>query len=601
MILLDMVDTSTSPDNNQVEASKQSNLYVTVYDLTYRLDYDNAVLDRMKSLLEALSRTGAREPEPSSLHRSEFHVTRFFFTVVDCNCDYSSSVNFTTPSRLILRVGDARVSSNIVTPKPAVQAVSAALGDVVLYVAKSRFPYAYENAQFNWLYLTSASMPEYDGGASASGGKECGDSVQRAMGLTTVALLDTLDAVVTSTYSPGSVDPKLQVNLTIGEVGIFAAKDSFARFISSLSELAADVTALDASALEQLRAKAYLKSVEAEEVRSSSSENDSDVPFQSLEDLKRQSALRPTAGTSRSVFENNDFLLDGYDWTTIDQGSHRSTGVPSGEEQSARWYTESPSLDQTQREQDGEEISFLPSFVTPEKLSSSPTGQKGPQIISHHFPFHLVSDPLIDNDKELAKFAGTPTPPTVRSRVVVHDLRFRIRLFDGYDWPELLEKTRRPALGKGAFVIDMLVAPEPEDPQKKSAATTETPKPSRKSALLNELLVTASETSGTFRDTPLPEDRGAQLREQAELQRLKRRPGRYFQLSGSGVSLRVDSLEESTDHRLASVLNLKLQDFFLAETISSDRPIKFAGEWVNDLEHPRDSKDGLFAVKVRFE
>jgi hypothetical protein len=594
VILLDLVDPSL--DENQVEAPKQTNVYCTVYDLTYRLDYDNPVLDLMRSLLKALSCHGARDTEPPRQERADIQVTRFFFTLVDCNCDYSSSVDFSTPSRLILRVGDARVSSNIVTPMPSVQSVSAALGDVVLYVAKCRFPYHYENNQFNWLYLSNALDLERDGEASLSGGKGSGDSVQRAMGLTTVALLDTLDAVVTSTFPLHSVGRKLQVNLTIGEIGIFAAKDSFGRLISSVSELAADVTALDETALEQLRAKSNSKSIESEEGNSGR-----DVPFQSLEDLKRQSALRPTSGTSRSNHENNDFLLDGYDWTTIDQGSHKSPGVPSGEEQSARWYTESPSLDRTQRQLDDEETSFLPAFVTPEKLSSSPKGQNGPQIISHHFPFHLISDPLIDNDKELAKLAGTVTPPAVKTRVVVHDLCFRIRLFDGYDWPELLEKTRRPGLGNGAFVIDVLLPLDPEDQQKSCAATNEKTKPSRKSTLLDELLVSpAFEDTSTFRDTPLPEDRGAQLREQAELQRLRRRPGRYFQFSGSGVSLRLDSLEDTTDHRLASVLNLKLQDFFLAETISSDRPIKFAGEWVNDLEHPRDSKDGLFAVKVRF-
>jgi hypothetical protein len=57
-------------------------------------------------------------------------------------------------------------------------------------------------------------------------------------------------------------------------------------------------------------------------------------------------------------------------------------------------------------------------------------------------------------------------------------------------------------------------------------------------------------------------------------------------------------MEESTEHRLATALNAKVQDFFLAETISADRPVKFAGEWVNEMEHPRDSKDGLLEVKV---
>jgi hypothetical protein len=45
-------------------------------------------------------------------------------------------------------------------------------------------------------------------------------------------------------------------------------------------------------------------------------------------------------------------------------------------------------------------------------------------------------------------------------------------------------------------------------------------------------------------------------------------------------------------------MNLKAQDLFVAETISSKRPVKMLGEWFNEEEHPRDSKDGLIMMKV---
>ena len=64
------------------------------------------------------------------------------------------------------------------------------------------------------------------------------------------------------------------------------------------------------------------------------------------------------------------------------------------------------------------------------------------------------------------------------------------------------------------------------------------------------------------------------------------------------MSVRLDSLEESKDHRLASCLSVKAKDFFVAETISNNRPVKMVGEWFNDDEHPRDSNDGLFMMKV---
>jgi hypothetical protein len=119
--------------------------------------------------------------------------------------------------------------------------------------------------------------------------------------------------------------------------------------------------------------------------------------------------------------------------------------------------------------------------------------------------------------------------------------------------------------------------------------------------LLGDLLSGGSSDQGSpFENMPLPEDRGRKLKEQAELRRLARRTNKFFQIGASGVSMRVDSLEESNEHRLLSCLNLKVNDFFVVETISTNRPIKMVGEWFNEQEHPRDSNDGLLMLKVCF-
>jgi hypothetical protein len=558
---------------------------MTLYDLTYRVNYDDRVVERLLSLLSY----GRGETAQSSVvvEPARFRVTRLFFTMVDCNVDYSSSVHFSTPSRMILRIGDFKVSSNVVSPKPSVQAVSASVGDVALYVAKTRYPYSFENSQFRWLYLTSASTQTNE---------DSPDSVQKTMGLITIALLDSLDVVVASTRDPSALDPKLMINATIGELGIFACKDSFARLISTLSELAADMTALDVNALEELRSKNCSNFEDGNDVENNESVDSPGVGTYALEDLKRQSALRPTAGTSCSDSEVNEFLLDGYDWTTIDTGSRSSFGVPSGEEQSARWYADSTKSDD-QSEEGVEEV-LLPTFAPPEISSSAHTmARKGPRIISHHFPSYLLSDPLVEPDGRLAAFAGTNSPPSVGTRVLVHDFRIKVRFFDGFDWPELLPKARRSLFGIGAFVIEEQQLLDTSD-QEADNARAEKRETSRKGKLMEDLLGDVAGSQSPFRDVPLPEERGDQLREQAWLQRLGRRPSKYFQVSGSGIRMRLDSMEESTEHRLASVLNAMVQDFFLAETISSDRPVKLAGEWVNEMEHPRDSKDGLLAVKV---
>jgi autophagy-related protein 2 len=64
------------------------------------------------------------------------------------------------------------------------------------------------------------------------------------------------------------------------------------------------------------------------------------------------------------------------------------------------------------------------------------------------------------------------------------------------------------------------------------------------------------------------------------------------------MKLRIDSFEESKDHRLASCVDLSLNDLFLAETISGDKPVKILGEWFNEVEHPRDTGDGILMMKM---
>jgi autophagy-related protein 2 len=86
--------------------------------------------------------------------------------------------------------------------------------------------------------------------------------------------------------------------------------------------------------------------------------------------------------------------------------------------------------------------------------------------------------------------------------------------------------------------------------------------------------------------------------DKAQQRRLARRMDCFLQISLSGLTLRVDSFEESSRHRLASCVDLKVKDFFIAETISSTKPTKLLGEWFNDKEHPRDTKQGLIMLRM---
>ena len=40
-------------------------------------------------------------------------------------------------------------------------------------------------------------------------------------------------------------------------------------------------------------------------------------------------------------------------------------------------------------------------------------------------------------------------------------------------------------------------------------------------------------------------------------------------------------------------MDLSVEDLFIAKSISNVQPIKMLGEWVNDVEHPRDTSEAI--------
>lgn len=574
-------------------SKNQKKVYLTFYDLTYRCDLFSRWLQRLKHALQRITihDTGVDASKLNDDNNSNPpQLTRVFLSLSDCNVDYSSSSRLRTPSRLILRVGDLRVSANLVCPKPSIQAFSVALGEVSLYLCKTKFPYNFEN---RCLPRSFAVLSEKDTELALAGLAEdasC-ETVQNAMCYLTTAMLTSFDAVIALSYlkSRAFQDPGVQANLTVGELSIFACKDSFSKFVNTISEATTELTALDREALEILKAESgKYPDDDADNDESTRTGETTEISpihakFHALDALKRQSALRPAVGTSEHHNRENDFFLDGYDWTTIDQ-DERGAGSdpPPGVDQVARWYSD-PSAPKIH-----DEVAFGPSFESPQL--------QGPRLIHHHFPIQPVSDPLSDGDMGIAKYAGTNSDLRIKTRILVHDLSIKIRCFDGYDWPELLDKHQRQAAQRGVFLLDH--QPEAKKEEVSEEKRSDEPSESRKSKLLEDLLAGDAESLNIFQGMPIPEERAAQLKELADLGKLSRRAGKYFQLSASNVSLRLDSLEESQEHRLQSCLNVRVGDFFFAETISCERPIKLAGEWLNDSHHPRDTKDGLLMMKV---
>lgn len=249
-------------------------------------------------------------------------------------------------------------------------------------------------------------------------------------------------------------------------------------------------------------------------------------------------------------------------WTTVDHLWSNESDIPDGEEQMARWYTQSET---NEIDTKYELSSVLPKGAT--IIIEKECKDRQPNILPRHVPINPVSDPLSDGDMGASKFAGSDIPPVVNIRVIVKDMSVSCRFFDGYDWN----------IGSNTSF--------------KEDYTND------KNGLMGELLDCQNEGNSLFENeskTYFPK-----MQSRTDTKRRKpRRQDKYFQLSLKGMRVRMDSFEESNDHHLASCMNLTIADIVLTETISGDEPVKLIGEWLNEEEHPRDSNDGLLMMKV---
>lgn len=122
------------------EAGTQLKVHTTCYDLTYRFNYESdwiAIIHRTVKKVALLPAS----PQSDAVEEGAGKIVRIFFTLADCNVDYQSSSHFSTPSRTILRLGDVRLSSNLVFPLASVQAISVGFGDLSMYLCSTRFGY----------------------------------------------------------------------------------------------------------------------------------------------------------------------------------------------------------------------------------------------------------------------------------------------------------------------------------------------------------------------------------------------------------------------------------------------------------------------------
>ena len=521
-------------------------------------------------------------------------------TLADCNVDYTPPTRFVNPSRTIIRVSEVRISSNIVSPIGSVQAYQFTIGDLSLLICNRRYPYSSENMTLSGSsHLLSKEDLEV---------KLSGLNIEQDMNLITMVTLDSANALVTcTTRADKSHEPYMALSLRFGTLCLHGCKDSFACLLNTFSEWNIYVNGLSEESIVSMKTRERKnRSYTMKPLQSdfSSLRDDHGVGggVKASDDGKMKSKEQVRDSQPQHGHENFD--LDGYDWMTVDHGWSRqgmeTHELQPGNEQSARWYgsDETREVQDCWHDCDDVLVHRKQEHVIQEKAQRSHT----PRIIPHHIRIHEVSHPFDHGDMDAATHAGTDRAPPVTIRVLVRDLKVRCRFFDGYDWPRFVKKRAHTPTRHYKFIIDdtldqQIGTVKSGDANLKHIEAT---KDETKSRLMGALLegVNSNNSIGTFENSPLPEERAILIRDFAEERRLTRQMKTFLQISLLGVKVRIDTFAESTEHRLASCLDLKIRDLFIAETISNIKPVKLLGEWFNEIEHPRDSHDGLLMMKM---
>ncbi len=594
----------------------EMSFHVAMYDMTYRYIMNSQWVENASNLF------GLTSKSDGSLAASQ-SIVHLFLTLTDCNMDYMPSSDLRTPSRLILRMGEIRFSSNIVTPS-VIQSHKVSASDLRMYLCNHRRSYNEENSRLSCAqrHMQNADLYAPNSEKYLSGNIIGLDDGLCRMGFVNVAAIDSLDGSI----SENSVDRNCRLNngpahtlsLTIGKLAFYACKDSFSCLVSTYNEWFIYATAISDDELEKLK-KSTATRPETEQV-----EKVCLLPIQQQlivtdNDSSRRERAQDTLfleGTSPSLIGQHDnrddivsldltksLLFQNYytfDATAIQQSKHqhqRSTAeaLPVTNRKKKKsatddeWATVEHSFIQyskiprdrdftsewvIQDEETNGKVNRWDAATSVNSESVSQTVKVYPQHISVDPISDPFSDGLIADPVELAR---VDIAPPVRMRVLVKDATLSFQFFDGFDW------------------------------------INDTPgqvaKPKDRRKVLLGCLVDGNDVSGSSsvldNVVPLPEERNARVQREIARRDLRRNGNKYFQVCMSGLKVRNDSYSEEcqeqlpSSHQLASSLVLSATDFFISECISTQYPLKMIGEWVNESDHPRDSNDGMIMLKIK--
>lgn len=569
-------------------------IHGVIYDMTYRYDMNSDWLTSLTTLVKCSDTEN--DATTNGIAVSLFNVSVSF---ADCNIDYTPPTDFKHGSRVIVKVGGVRFASNIAFPSASVQAFKLSLSDLRLYICNYRYPHNEENALLSCSHRFLNSDDLHMNGHAAhilSGNAVSWEDVLFRMNFVNLIVLDSLDSVILQSTSD-SIDrrirreePALATALTLGHFSLYACHDSFSCFNETYNEWFIKFTSLSDEELDALRVfSEYYLEHDNSECRQSSRHESLHIDELSRNNNEKSFNPHATSILSRSRARDEDdvvamdltetLLFENYytiDATSRDFSSYncrqidRMTATEPDEE------SQSSNDDWAAVEHDYAKFSgILPEddqkaewiVCKPDSVEEHTQKLK---IFPQHIPVKHPLDPLAGSGAleraMVKKLAGTEIVPDIGLRVIVKDASVTVRLFDGFDFMN--------------------------DPPKLSLKNVK--REDRRDQLLSNLMGGEDVCSEPL----ITEECNDHLRRDRSRMKQHRNVNKYFEIVLHGIKLKQDSFVESKDHRLASLLDLSVSDFYIAEAISNDDPIKLMGEWMNEVEHPRDDSDGIIMLQI---
>jgi len=648
-VLIDILLRKDQQDNTDENFHERS-VHISIYDMTYRYDMDSTWLQNLSTLIKGSNKSNFdQDCETAAGNKCETSsiptLLNLFVNFTDCNLDYTSPRSFKNASRVILRVGEVRFTSNVLSPSVSVQAYKLSLSDLCIHICNYRHPHNAENALLSCAHRYFHSEDLFVLGSNQRTSNQSLTSLDNdlsRMDFVSVAMLDALDAIIlcsprlkNQNGSSSQTDPAITVALTLGKLSLHTCQDSFSCLNNTYNEWFIKITALSEEALDALRAASESRSqiggteIDSEQcaspLRSEQCDRNTlheEIKYDNKDDIsdphpylprplgpkyqklsfvsdrnqnpKKQLKPQTSQATQQNfhrddtvsldlskslLFQNyytfdvtskndvvvasrttrtntkkemrnitNSFISD-EDWTAVEHDFLKYSSIPRDQEQCAKW------------------IACYDNSTT-DSAVDQPSAIQQIKVFPQHIPAKPILDPLNGGTQDYAKLAGTEASPHIALRLIIKDASMICRFYDGSDWIPNLQTSHFDQSGSK----------------------------DRKRELLGNLVDGDGNTFSSRMPVPILDD--WESRRLRNRHKHRRNVNKYFQISFEGLKLRQDSFTDNFEHLLASCLDLSITDFFVAECISNQHPVKMLGEWLNEREHPRDNSDGIIMLKM---